>query len=261
MILAYKLVYENANCFIHLGNASIDLLKRKWTNIDATHVIIPHHTYDSLYNMDIDKIESRRKLGIPQDSKCILSFGSFRDDEERNIIINLCKKMKGRYYYLMPRFYEGVIIRKNIFQGLKALFKTIKYSIFARKYNLHMSRQFISDEDLPYYLTSADVLVVQRLKILNSGNVPLAMLAGLPIVGPNVGNVGWILKETGNKCFDVNHLEKLPSIVAEVFEEKELGEQNKKYAKECFATKIIAQKTKNTYEMMLRLLGRCRTDN
>ena len=124
-----------------------------------------------------------------------------------------------------------------------------------------MSHQFISDEDLPYYLTSADVLVVQRLKILNSGNVPLAMLAGLPIVGPNVGNVGWILKETGNKCFDVNHLEKLPSIVAEVFEEKELGEQNKKYAKESLATKIIAQKTKNTYEMMLRLLGRCRTDN
>ena len=256
MLLTYKLIYENANCIIHLGNASVDLMKKKWSNINAIHVVIPHHIYDTLYDMNVSKMESRKKLGIPQNSKCILCFGAFRDDEERNIVINLCKKMNGRYYFLVPRFYEGVIIRKNIFQGLKALCKTIKYFIFARKYNLHMSHQFISDNDLPLYLSSADVLLVQRLRILNSGNVPLAMLAGLPIVGPDVGNVGWFLKKTGNMSFNINHLDELPNIVRNALEQKELGLRNEKYAKKNLTTKIIAQKTKNIYEMMI-----CRTVN
>lgn len=254
LILAYEIVYNNADCFIHMGETSIDLLKEKWPNIKAEHCVIPHHTYDTLYNFDGNKIESRKNLKIPKSKKCILCFGKFRNDEERNLIINLRKALDSSYYFLVPGFYynDQRILQKNIIQGFKMLLKTLKYSIIAKKYHLHITHKFISDDDLPDYMNAADVLIVQRVKILNSGNVTLAMCAGLPVIGPNVGNVGWMLQRSGNPCFDVNHLDALPEIVKNVIAQKELGLSNKSFAKKNFSTKIIASKTKNVYEKMYK---------
>lgn len=255
--MAYKIVFNYADCFIHMGTASIDLLKEKWPNIKAEHFVVFHHTYDALYDMNRDKLESRKILGIPRNVKCILCFGKFRNDEERNLIINLRKKLDSSYYFLLPGFYyESLSFPwKNVLHGIRSLLfrirENIKYTIIAKKYRLHISHKYISDEDLPVYLSAADVLIVQRLKILNSGNVSLAMHAGLPVVGPNVGNVGWMLKKTGNPCFDVNNLDAFPNVVKSALSQEKLGELNKTFAKDCLSTKTISQQTKNIYEKMI----------
>ena len=189
--------------------------------------------------------------------KCILCFGKFRNDEERNLIINLRKKLDSSYYFLLPGFYyESLSFSwKNILHEIRPLIAiirdTIKYTIIAKKYKLHISHKYISDENLPVYLSAADVLIVQRLKILNSGNVSLAMHAGLPIVGPNVGNVGWMLERTGNLCFDVNDLDRFSNIVKSVLSQEKLGELNKTFARECLSTKTISKQTKDVYEKMI----------
>ena len=257
LLNAYKIVFNYADCFIHMGTASIDLLKEKWPNIKAEHFVVFHHTYDALYDMNRDKLESRKKLGIPSNVKCILCFGKFRNDEERNLIINLRKKLDSSYYFLLPGFYyESLSFPwKNVLHGIRSLLfrirENIKYTIIAKRYRLHVLHQFISDQDLPVYLSAADVLIVQRLKNLNSGNVSLAMLAGLPIVGPNVGNVGWLLQKTGNPCFDVNDLDEFPNVVKSALSQEKLGELNKIFAKDCLSTKTISQQTKNVYEKMV----------
>lgn len=60
----------------------------------------------------------------------------------------------------------------------------------------------IPDEQLPCYLAAADVVFIQRTDILNSGNVPLALSFGRVVTGPDSGNIGGLLAETGNPAFD-----------------------------------------------------------
>lgn len=255
--MAYKIVFKYADCFIHMGAASIDLLKEKWPNIKAEHFVVFHHTYDALYDMNRDKLESRKILGIPRNVKCILCFGKFRNDEERNLIINLRKKLDSSCYFLLPGFYyESLSFSwKNILHEIRPLIAiirdTIKYTIIAKKYGLHISHKYISDDDLPVYLSAADVLIVQRLKILNSGNVSLAMYAGLPIVGPNIGNVGWMLQKTGNQCFDVDNLDDFPNVVKKVLLQENLGGLNKIFAINYLSTKVISKQTKDVYDKMI----------
>lgn len=239
---AYRIVYTNCDHIQHLGKASIKLLKDLYPEIKANHFIVPHHTYDEIYDLNsISKEEARKKLGIPQNIKCILSMGMFRHDEEREIIISLRKDLKKTdYYILAPGFFRMTILRKNIFLSLKALLLTIKYSVIAKYYGIQISHKYIPDEALPLYLKAADVMLIQRKKILNSGNVSLALLAGLPIVGPNDGNVESILRETGNFIFDRSKLNELPSIIKKAGLAENIGKQNFDYAMKYLTTNTVA---------------------
>ena len=251
-LLAYSIVYSHVTVCVHLGNASIGLLKEMYPNMMAEHVVIPHHTYDGLYNMTITKQEARAKLNIPRESKCILSFGSFRNDKERDLIINLSQRLKGPYY-LVPGFYRSQLFRKNPLISLGVLIKRVYYYSVAIKNHLHISFNYIPDEMLPFYLKAADVLFIQRIDILNSGNLPLGMLAGLPIVGPDVGNVGQILKDTGNYVFNVDEIDNLPSIVEAAISDQLIGELNSKIAKEEYSLSIIVYKLTELYSRLVKI--------
>ena len=248
VLKSYKIVYENADCIIHLGEKSIELLKDQLPNIKAKHIVIPHHSYDSIYNIQIDKKKSRKILKIPPNAKCILSFGTFRDDEERNMILSLSKDKNQNYYFLMPGFFRDAIIRKNILLGIKNFFRFFKYSFIAWKNNIAMSHRYISEEMVPIYMSAADVLLIQRKKILNSGNVSLGMFFGLPIVGPNKGNVGSILEKTGNYIFDVDNITTLRSAIAKAVSDKNIGNFNRLYATTYLKTDDIAKKLYEVYK-------------
>ena len=68
----------------------------------------------------------------------------------------------------------------------------------------------------------------------------LALLAGLPIVGPNDGNVESILRETGNFIFDRSKLNELPSIIKKAGLAENIGKQNFDYAMKYLTTNTVA---------------------
>lgn len=249
---AYRIVYNNCDYIHHLGEASIQLLKDFYPEMKAEHFIIPHHTYDEMYDLNISKEEARDALGIPRNIKCILSMGMFRHEEEREMLISLRKGLsKEEYCILAPGFFWTTIIRKNVFLAFRALLLTIKHSVIAKYYGIRICHKFVPDNMLPLYLRSADVMFIQRKKILNSGNVSLAMLAGLPIVGPNDGNVESILRKTGNFIFDRNNINELPSIIRKAIATENLGKKNHDYAMENLTTSTVADALISFYESCL----------
>ena len=234
---AYKIVYNNCDYIHHLGDASVQLLKDK---------------YPEMYDLSISKEDARKSLVIPSNVKCILSMGMFRHEEERELIISIRNGLsKDDYCILAPGFFRTRIIRRNVFQAFKALLQTIKYSVIARYYGIKICHQFVPDNILPLYLRSADVMLIQRKKILNSGNVSLAMLAGLPIVGPNDGNVESILRNTGNFVFDKANLENLPVIIKNALDTKSLGQRNYDYAMKNLTTSSVVDALVSFYESSL----------
>lgn len=250
LIEAYNIVYGIADVIIHLGNYSRDIMVQKYPA--AKHVICYHHTYDNLYNKKIGREECLKVLHLDPERKYILSFGDFRDDEERELIDMVLKHCyKKGIDVLAPRYYK-LSKRRNLIALVFNWF-LVKYKV-ATTPGLHIRGWYIPNEELPYYYGVSAFSLIQRKKILNSGNLPMGFLFGNIVVGPNVGNVGEILKETGNPTF-IPEDEK--SILAAVDEAIKLstsnkGEFNKHYAETHFSTQAVCQRLLKIYKDSLQ---------
>ena len=98
------------------------------------------------------------QLGLDPNRPVVLCFGSFRNDREKDLVRNAVENC-------------GVA-------GVQLIAPTLA------------GKGFVSDQELPLYFGAADVVFIQRVKILNSGNLPLGFYYGKVVVGPNLGDVG-----------------------------------------------------------------------
>jgi len=75
----------------------------------------------------------------------------------------------------------------------------------------------VAEADAQIYLNACDVLLIPRLKVLNSGNITLGLTFGKVVVGPDSWDVGELLKETGNPTFDPDRPETAATAVEQGF--------------------------------------------
>lgn len=240
----YELLYQQADVIVHMGNYSRDLLQPEHPH--ARHVVIPHHIYDNIYSFNITQEEARQRLHLPTDKKMILSFGKFRNVEERQFVLNLKSKCNhspllgrgagGEVLFLMPGFYRETLHTWNPKKFITRLYQTCKYKLKG----IQFSNEVVPDDMMQCYFCAADVVLLQRLDILNSGNLPMAFHAGKVVVGPNVGNVGPILRDTGNFTFDPQNMRSAVSALQKALAETAKGKENKTYAAEHWSSKRVA---------------------
>lgn len=250
LIKTYKIVYTNADCIIHLAEYSISLLCKEYSITNTQHVVIPHHIYDNEYHFNISKEEARKYLSLPQEKKIIVCIGAFRNKEERDLVIDTAKKIGKNYLFLCPSFCIKPQKRKNLIKLAYDICKYIKVKIQTLIYPIIINKTgFVSDKELPYYLAASDVAFIHRIKILNSGNLPLAFYAGKPVVGPNAGNVGYLLKMTNNITFDINHTKDIPTIIESITDDN-IGKQNKKIAMKLWSVNIVSMNLKKLYSSL-----------
>lgn len=248
-ILAYDLVYKYADTFIHLGKYSCNALQEMYPS--ANHVVIPHHVYDTVYKRFYTKEESLKKLSMPNRQYAI-SFGAFRNSQEKELFFKIADCLrKYNVYCIAPSFMDiptGKINKRWIKQRLKRIYWKIKHP------NVVLGGGYVSDELLPYYYAVSDISIIQRISILNSGNVSLGMFFGNVILGPNVGNINELLQETGNITFNVNDYSSLNESCKRLYETLNAGQgmKNKEYVLNTMTTQKIADDTYNLYKSLLK---------
>ena len=260
LLRLYELIYSNADYVHHLGNYSCDLLQPQYPN--AHHIVIPHHIYDNVLSFSVSQQEARQRLHLPQDKKIILSFGKFRNDKERNFVLNLKEKIEVQpsaaeansspftlhsSLFLMPGFYRQTLHTWNPKKLITRLYHTLYY----RLKGIQFCNEVIPDDLMQCYFRAADVILIQRLDILNSGNLTMAFHAGKVVVGPDVGNVGQILRETGNFTFDPKHTERAIDALKNALEATSKGGENKTYATEHWSSERIAASLLKYYQQAL----------
>ena len=113
----------------------------------------------------------------------------------------------------------------------------------------------MSNTELPYYFSAADIVLIQRKEILNSGNVPMALFFHRVVAGPKFGNIGELLDLTGNPTFDLTDSH---SVIEAVAHARQLantgyGEKNAEFARQNMNTELIAQKTILCYQQIYNL--------
>lgn len=242
---AIDICYGLSDTIHHLGQYSLNLLSKLYP--DARHEHIPHHIYDNIYKDFLSKEEACEYLGLSCHNSYILSIGAIRDIEEINLLKYVAKHLKNRVKLIAPSLILNI--------GKRSDFK-IRIKYYKDKYLTYHNRLIsnigiISDEELPYYLAASDISLIQRIRILNSGNVTLGMQAGNVIIGPEVGNVGVILKETGNLTF--NKQEDIPNLIDIALKAsmQDKGMNNRQYALSNWSSSIIAGKVLSSYRNLL----------
>lgn len=241
----FPVIYEHCDLFIHMGRDSQEILSAEYPN--AQHVIIPHHIYDGIYHFDKSKEICQKDLGLDKSKVNVLCFGEFRTDEEREFIIYLIKRMSStRINFIVPGFYRKHWYAKSISETYKRICKIREY----KRLGLRFTSQYLSNAMTEKYFTACDLVFIQRLNILNSGNLPMGFHAGKVVVGVNAGNVGSILKETGNPTFEANNVDSAKYAIEKAISltYEGLGEKNKVLAEKEWSTEAVTKKLIDVYQ-------------
>ncbi|MEY8590138.1 glycosyltransferase family 1 protein [Butyricimonas hominis] len=249
---AYDIIESSCDTIVHMGQFSYNEFKQQYPQ--SHNVIIPHHIYENTYNENISKEEAREKLGLSPDKFIITAFGKFRLKEEISIVIKSFLKFKCKNKYLLaPRLlpFSPHARNKNLYKRYisKLLYHTSKFICNLYSIQADNNEKIISNQALPYYIIASDLLFIQRKRILNSGNLPLGFLFKKIVVGPDYGNIGEILKESGNPIFTPDNTGSIVQALTQGYSlaQTHKGKENYLYAKQHFSLQYISELYRQTY--------------
>lgn len=201
----YETVFRYSDAVVHFANASIAEFNERYRKTSfhrgaPRHVVIPHANYASLPNR-VSRSEARESLGVPVHASVLLVFGSVRSDEESRLILDVFRGIdQPRPVLLVSRWREKLAAVSWI--RLRTWLRDINRVYYKLHPRYNFNYGYVKEEDTQLYLNAADVLLIPRLRVLNSGNIALGMTFGRVVVGPDSWNVGELLRETGNPVFD-----------------------------------------------------------
>ncbi len=252
----YSLVAEYSDVMVHLGAESC----RSWKNAskypEKRHEIIPIPVYDYLYNdfLAISSEEAKRCLRLPVNKKIVLTFGNFRYEQERKLVQDAFSSLKGTDCILVaPKWYKPWDYCVKFRHPMLSL-RTVKKAFwaYARRMKLE-SKRTMTHNEVALYFAAADVVMIQRLHDLNSGNLPMAFLFRKVVVGPDRGNIGCWCRLTGNPVFDPDSKESVIEALQNglALSSTDLGNRNYNFAINRWSTKVIGEKHKSLYESII----------
>lgn len=215
----FQIVEENTDVFVHLGEYSKRLFVEKYPN--AKHEIIFHPLLSNSFQLS-NKNEAREVLGIDNEALVIIAPGNIRSLRERQLILKSFKGIKAKNKVLISTNMRNEL--RYDFPGrirLKKYFDVQRYVINRFKVK-HLPPQYfftynpLTTEALSLRMSAADIVIVPRVDILNSGIVFLGLTFGKVMVGPAIGNIEEQLKEHNFPVFN-------PKSVSSVTEALEKG--------------------------------------
>lgn len=204
----YDGVYEAVDGVVHMGRASLSEYQGRYPRQrDLPAAIIPLGLA-SAFRTDLARNDARATLRLRSADFVVTSFGALRHTEEIRLLLRGFRGVRLRRKRL-------VVAARSIPLSQSRAGTALLLARVALDPRMRLSVGRLPDERVPVYVNAADVLVVPRKHILNSGLVQLAFTVGRVVVGPRRGVVGEVLEETGNPTFDPDR----PSTLARALEE------------------------------------------
>ncbi len=224
----YNLVYRYVDGVAHLGSFSRDhfLDYVPAANPKIQHRLIMHH----VYHEDLTAISQEQGVTIGERAK-ILVFGKIRNAEERNALRPLLLKKPSNWDIEITNWRPKLGLSKKRYpiKWIKHWIGTfIDKAVFGSK----IASQHLSFAESIRKFQQADLILIPRINTLNSGVVTQGIAHGKVVVGPDIGNIGPILKELGNPVFRPGDLSSMKKAISEGLDlaKDGLGKANQRYA-------------------------------
>ncbi len=218
----HKKIWQQAKFLVVLTSfIRVDLVKN---NIAENKIIIAPDGVDiAEFNLSISQQEARQKTNLPLDKKIVLYAGSFylRDWKGVDILLESAKYFDENYCFVLVGGEEGEIEKIQEQYQLKNL--------------ILVPRQ--PHQQIPYYLKSADVLVLPNKKgdkISEKYTSPLKlfeyMASGVPIVASDLPSIREVLNENNSILVEPNNSEDLAKGIKRALEDPNLSSRISKQA-------------------------------
>lgn len=189
-------ILSNASSLIVHNRYSLDSLTTKACSLSIKLpevFVIPHGNYLSFIQKK-DKRLSRERLGIPTDKKVLLFFGQIKKVKGLDILLEALISLERDDFVLVI----AGKVWKDDWEG---------YQDYIHAHNLsdkvlsHI--RYISDDEVDYYFSSADLVVLPYREIFQSGVLLMAMsYSVVPVVSSIKGMTDIVINEKNGFVFN-----------------------------------------------------------
>ena len=235
----FEIIETAADAIVHLGHYSKNRMTENGQTGNQLHVVIPHHIYDTYYICSVSQAEAREALEINAEYRVILTFGTFRDEEEHLLVKNAFEQLdEPDKFLLAPGWYHDgrhEYWNRNI---------TIEG-------NSRLGQGIVDRNMLPYCFAAADVVFLQRIRNLNSGNLPMAFFFNKTVAGPAIGNMTEYLDNINNFSFDPFDPASVLQALEKSMARARYPQVNEDYAREHWNTANISEQYRQLYKQLL----------
>ena len=234
----FDVIESEADAIVHFGHFSKNKMISDCPIPDRLQTVIPHHIYDTYYTCSIPQSEARKALGIDEKYKVILTFGTYRHEEEHLMVKNAFEQLNDpdKYLFAPAWFHDGWHEYRNEQVTVDG--------------NSRLGRGAVDRDMLPYCFAASDVVFIQRIRNLNSGNIPMGFLFNKTVVGPATGNITELLDNVNNFSFDPFNPASVLAALEKGLERSRYPQVNEAYAREHWNT----TKTCEQYRQLYRTL-------
>jgi hypothetical protein len=188
----FRLIHKYADGVIHLGQYSLDQYKECFSS-NCLHTIIYHPLYSSLVTeLETSTIGKTAPIAL-QDKFIVSAIGDIRSREEIKLILKIFEKLPIKNKVLVvPRMFQFVKIPDYIPYRFRKVYKKIIerfYSFPLSKSQYYFSGRFLDYPHLVDLVQRSSLMIIPRVKNLNSGNLFLGLTFDKLMVIPKIGNL------------------------------------------------------------------------
>jgi hypothetical protein len=188
----FRLIHKYAEGVIHLGQYSLDHYKVSFSS-NCHHTVIYHPLYRSLVTEFETNTTEEILPSTFQDKFIISAIGDIRSREEIKLILKIFRKIPIKNKVLVvPRMFQFVKIPDYIpYRFRKRYRKFIErfYSFPLTKSQYYFSGRFLEYPHLVDLVQRSSLLIIPRIKNLNSGTLFLGLTFDKLMVIPKIGNL------------------------------------------------------------------------
>jgi hypothetical protein len=232
-IKLYALFEKYCHGQIHMGRYSLENLSYK--NAENWFIEHPHNIH---LDHGVDRNHARQKYNIGTEKTVYLLFGALRNPEEENMII---RNFRSRGNGVLLIAHSTILSRYRKAKRFAKLKVLIKIAILKSRGIVLKNKNYDNDE-INELMALADVVVIARIKSLNSGVLYLAYSFKKSVIAPAIGNIREKLLHNPSYVAANNESIRAAFAKADTISKTDLGIENFNYVKsECDHEKIAAE--------------------
>jgi hypothetical protein len=188
----FELMYQYVDAVVHLGKFSLET-NQKYFSKNCQHTIIYHPLYESL-RKDFITQNIEEKIALNFEGRfVVVAIGAIRSKEEAKFLLKVFKKIPQENKLLVvPNMFPFWQLPSFLPYRFRKIYKWIMMFLYCfpiKKDQYFFGYNFI---DYPYMIDlvkKSSLMIIPRLRNLNSGNLFLGLTFDKPMVIPKIGNL------------------------------------------------------------------------
>ena len=234
----FDVIEKEADAIVHPGYFTKNRIVKEQSASNQLHVVIPQIIFDTYYQCSISQAEARQALGIDEKYRVVLAFGTFRHEEENLLVKKAFEQLDDpdKYLFAPAWFHDGWHEYMNTQITVDG--------------NCRLGKGVVDRDMLPYCFAASDVVFIQRIRNLNSGNIQMGFFFNKTVVGPAIGNITELLDNVNNFSFDPFDPLSVLKALEKGLERSRFRQVNEAYAREHWNTSKICGQYQQLYQQL-----------